>query len=100
MKISAYVAVILVVLSTLFAACTTLTDDSSLTPSNDRDLVNEVQNRLQQDSITRNDTFSVDTRDGIVTVRGVVTDTVRLRALGIVTSTPGVVKVIDDIKTR
>lgn len=64
----------------------------------DKDIVHEVVDRLRSDSITGNYAFGVTSEDGVVTLRGSVSDqNARLRAVGIVRSTPGVKGVIDKL---
>lgn len=58
-----------------------------------------VRERLAQDTLTRQNTFSVSGAGGVVTVRGLVrTEAERARILGIARGTPGVTAVVDRLQ--
>jgi osmotically-inducible protein OsmY len=65
-------------------------------PSSDVQIAREAMNRLANDSVAGRYTFGVTVQNGVATVTGAVPDeTFRLRVLGIVRGTPGVVEVVD-----
>ncbi len=83
----------------LTAGCTNLPaiDDPLAEPATDADVTSAVENRLSEDGITGRFMIGVTTRDGVVSLHGRVPDAaVKLRALALVKSTPGVLGVIDD----
>jgi len=78
------------------AGCDTLqprTEDQSLSQA--------VMERLNQDSLVRHQVLGVTVVNGVVTLRGTITDeSLRIRAKSIAESTPGVVKVQDQTIRR
>ncbi len=94
-----------------FMACTAglLAGCPSMTPApnpavqnlDDRQIANDINFRLREDSWTKVMTFGVAVENGIATIQGSVPDEVtRARVLGIVRSTPGVTEVVDKIYRR
>jgi osmotically-inducible protein OsmY len=70
--------------------------DTLQTRPEDERLSQAVMERLNQDSMVRRLMLSVVVADGVVTLRGNITDeSVRLRAKSIAETTPGVTKVMD-----
>lgn len=62
----------------------------------DHHLVLNVLNRLRVDDMTAEHSFSATAENGVVTLYGYAPDrTVRMRAVAVVQSTPGVVSVAD-----
>ena len=64
----------------------------------DLQIVDDVTNRLEADSLMGKFTFGITCKDGVVTIQGAIPDDVlRARALGIVKGTPGVQGVVDKL---
>ncbi|MCX7007106.1 MAG: BON domain-containing protein [Kiritimatiellaeota bacterium] len=84
------------VVAAWLAGCDTLqprTEDQSLSQV--------VLERLNQDSLVRRQILGVTVENGVVTLRGTITDEgIRIRAKSIAESTPGVVKVQDQTTRR
>ena len=83
------------------SGCTTYstTTPGATAGSNDQ-IEDDVIERLRQDDLTSTQGFGVRIEGGIATLYGSVPDEiVRLRALGIVRSTPGVKEVVDKLHT-
>lgn len=85
----------------LIPGCATLTDSSepgARATVSDKQLVQDVTIRLQNDDMTAEQIFGVIARNGIIHLYGSVKDaTIRLRALGIVKGTPGVQAVVNHV---
>ena len=74
---------------------------SSLQSSGDDNLRLVVLERLQQDDLVRRQMLSASVQDGVVTLHGVIHDEgVRIRAINIAQSTPGVNKPVQDQMIR
>ena len=71
-------------------------DSAALSP--DQRLAGEIQQRMREDPVTSSTPLSVESRGGIITLRGAADPHVRARALGIARSTPGVAEVLDQIR--
>ncbi|NKB24157.1 MAG: BON domain-containing protein [Kiritimatiellae bacterium] len=79
----------------LESGCTTTLSRDTVW-SHDRELTRQVLDRLQEDDITDSVLFQATTKDGIVTLYGLMPNhQVRARALSIVRSITGVQGVID-----
>jgi osmotically-inducible protein OsmY len=69
--------------------------------SEDANLSRAVMERLNNDSLLQRQALGVSAENGVVTLRGTVTDeTIRMRAKSLAESTPGVVKVQDQMIRR
>ena len=85
---------------TFFSGCTT-TGQQTAPAYTDQEITDEILNRLGDDTLVRDVPFSVQVRNGVVIMRGMVNaDSIRARALGIAQGTPGVVAVYDQIDLR
>jgi len=74
---------------------------SSVQPSGDDNLRQAVMERLQQDDLVQRQLLSVSVQDGVVTLHGVIHDEgVRMRAISLTQSTPGVNKPVQDQMIR
>ena len=92
------VLVVVTALAAGLAACATAGDGAS-GPGSDAELVALVRDRLGQDALTRQNTFSVTSSDGVVSVRGLVrNEAERARVMGVVRGTPGVTSVLDHLQ--
>jgi osmotically-inducible protein OsmY len=73
-------------------------DDSTVAPTSDAELANDVVQRLAQDAVTGMSTFNVEAENGVVTLYGSLPDnTIRARAIAIARGTPGVKDVVNKI---
>ena len=74
----------------------------TLQPGNeDANLSRAVMERLNNDSLVQRQGLGVFVANGVVTLHGTITDeSIRIRAKSIAESTPGVVKVQDQITRR
>jgi osmotically-inducible protein OsmY len=85
----------------LLSGCTTADKTGSEASSvsvSDRDIVDDVIDRLRQDPVTSRYPFSITSDAGVVTVGGSIGyEDARVRALSIVRGAPGVVGVIDNL---
>ena len=98
MKILLRTSLFLAATLTLFiTGCASLDTDAPL-DMDDTAIERNVEERLAFDGVTARENISVDVEDGVVTLNGSVQeDTVRLRAIGIARSTPGVTEVLDKL---
>lgn len=65
----------------------------------DEEIAADVRARLREDSVTGRYGWGVAVEDGVVTLYGAVPDEmVRRRAVGVAVSTPGVVRVVDEVR--
>lgn len=88
--------ILMVILGLGLAGCSSLPP-----PVEDQSLKQAVMERLDQDILVRRQVLSVSVQNGVVTLRGTITDeALRLRAKSIVQSTPGVVEVQDQTTRR
>ncbi len=68
--------------------------------SSDQELRNTVMGRLGQEMLLNRASISVSSDAGVVTLRGVISsEAQRMRALAITRATPGVLGVIDHLRT-
>lgn len=87
---------VLIGMAVSIVGCATYEPVAQQAPSTDAQIAREAMNRLANDSVTGRYTFGVTVQNGIATVEGAVPDeTFRLRVIGIVRGTPGVVQVVD-----
>jgi len=75
---------------------------ASLQPrTEDAGLSQAVLERLYRDSLVQRQVLGVSVENGVVTLRGTVSDeSIRMRAKSIAESTPGVIKVVDQTTRR
>jgi osmotically-inducible protein OsmY len=102
MKRYAGLSLILILAALAFSTgCSTLPAGSNetLQAPSDSQLGRDVMSRLEQDSLAGRHTFGVIAKNGEVTIRGAVpNEGLRVRVLGIVRGTPGVVSVVDELR--
>ena len=97
------IAVIMLMLTAVLpfgAGCSTsgAPADVSGAAASDKDIVDDVIDRLRQDPVTYRYPFSIASDEGVVTIGGIVGyEDARLRAISIVRGAPGVKGVVDNI---
>jgi len=81
----------------LVSGCATSYDTQRIVPMGDRELSEEVGQRLGDDDITRRYSLGVSVIAGSVTLRGTVpNEVVRRRAISIILATQGVRELVDE----
>lgn len=95
------ISLLLVGVAFTWAGCSSLQEDLSAPLSSDQALAREVDDRLDQDTVTGMQTFVVTAHDGVVTLQGIVArDAIRFRAEAIAREVPGVERVENRILLR
>ncbi len=102
MKFMMMIALACLAAAPLLTGCGTLSDDLSSGASlTDKQITDDIQNRLFNDTVTRSTPIGITVVNGVATVRGVVhNETMRGRVLGIVRGAPGVTEVVDNLDIR